>query len=288
MSPLSSTSLLIHINYFEQGQTLEYACWRAAEAGADGIEFRRLSRDGQCQEEYLDRIAAAVDRFGVKKVGFGLPGPELMKEDKEERYREIAAYQRFLEEAAARLPLGVMNTTTGYLLDASPAVDPADVTLQGSGIAREEHWLWAIEGLKEIAGTCERLGVKLALETHPGYLHDLPEAALRLIKAVNSPQVGINLDLGNFAYFPRVEPMTEILELVKDHLFLLHLKNFTSTAGNVRIVGLREGEINHRMLFGWLKKAAYGGEITLEAPREGDREEYLSEDFAYCHRLLYK
>ena len=56
-----SVPIIMHINYFEQGQSLDETCRKAVALGFDGIEFRQ-KRDGIDEgfEEYLDEVAEAV------------------------------------------------------------------------------------------------------------------------------------------------------------------------------------------------------------------------------------
>lgn len=39
--------VIMHVNYCEQGQTLEEICRKAVGWGFDGVEFRRKRSDGQ-------------------------------------------------------------------------------------------------------------------------------------------------------------------------------------------------------------------------------------------------
>jgi sugar phosphate isomerase/epimerase len=54
-----------------------------------------------------------------------------------------------------------------------------------------------VECLQECAESARRQGVLLALENHGG-LTETAEGTMRLLRAVNSPALGLNLDFGNF------------------------------------------------------------------------------------------
>lgn len=55
----------------------------------------------------------------------------------------------------------------------------------------------AIEGIREALAYAEPRGIVLALENHGG-VTTRAEQLLRIVKAVNSPSFGVNLDTGNF------------------------------------------------------------------------------------------
>lgn len=278
--------LVMHINYLEQGQSLDYLCRRAVEWGFDGVEFRHKTATSGDPEPYLDRIASAVAQSGLRLVSFGMPGPDLMLADPNQRDREIYDYEHFLTLVAERFTLTALNTAVGALLHPDPKVNPEDYTLQGSAISREEHWEQAVEGFRRIAVTCERLDLQLALEIHPGYLHDLPAPTLKLIEMIGSNRIGANLDYGNVVYFPGHPSLEDSVGMLSKHLLLVHLKNSVSVGGHRLPVSLSEGEINHRSFLSLLRNHEYHGSLCIEAPRSGDRESFAKPDLDYLKTLL--
>ena len=64
--------IIMHVNYCEQGQTVEEICRKAAAWGYGGVEFRR-KRSGveETTEEYLDKLEAGVTASGLGHVLFG-------------------------------------------------------------------------------------------------------------------------------------------------------------------------------------------------------------------------
>ena len=68
---------------------------------------------------------------------------------------------------------------------------------------------WAIEGIKESLPYAAKKGVTLALENHGG-ITATPRQILKLVKAVDGPNFGVNLDTGNFN---GEDPYAEIAEL---------------------------------------------------------------------------
>jgi L-ribulose-5-phosphate 3-epimerase len=65
------------------------------------------------------------------------------------------------------------------------------------GATEEQAAAWVIEVLKPASEYAEHRGIILGLENHGG-ITDKAETIIHIVKSVNSPWVGINLDTGNF------------------------------------------------------------------------------------------
>ena len=280
--------IIMHVNYCEQGQTIEEMCRKAVEWGYDGIEFRsKRTGVNEEPEAYLDEIASAVSRSGLKMVLFGGPGPNLMTADAKTREQEIEAAAKFYRLAAERFQLTVCNTLAGGLRNPDPEVKGSDYDKHGSFAATEEHWQYAAEGFKVLGKLAEELGFRLAFETHMNYIHDLPAAAKKLVDMVGSPAVGVNFDYGNAVHFKKPPELKSSILEMGDKLYYVHLKNSIAVGDGKRAaVGLGDGEINHRIYLKVLKESGYNGPICIEAPRPGDREWYAQQDIAYLKALL--
>jgi sugar phosphate isomerase/epimerase len=279
--------IIMHVNYCEQGQTIEEICYKAVEWGFDGVEFRR-KRNGieENVEGYLDVIAKAVNKSGLKEIIFGSPGPNLMVKDEKTRQQELEAALDFYRLASERFKLSVCNTFTGPLINEDQNIASSDYDKHGSYAATEEQWKWAVGGFKTLGKLAEERGFKFAFETHMNYIHDLPSAAKKLVDRIENPAVGINLDYGNAVYFNSSPTIKEAITTVKSNLFYVHLKNSIGLMNNRIPTGLGEGEINHREYLRLLKEVGYTGPICIEAPRSGDREWYAQQDIAYINDLL--
>jgi len=280
-----SFPIIMHVNYCEQGQSLEDICLKAVAWGYDGVEFRRKRFDvEEGVEEYLDGLAAGVEKSGLKMVLFGAPGIDLMQPEKAKREEEVETLKRFFRLASERFTLSVCNTMSGTLID--PNVPYRDYSKHGSAIAREEHWRYAADGFRELGDLAAELGFKFAFEVHMGYLHDLPASARKLIDAIGRPSVGANLDFGNVVYFPSHPTLAESVELLADKLYYVHWKNSVPTEEWRIAAALSDGEINHREYLKLLIQHGYAGPLCVEAPRPGDREWYARQDIAYVKALL--
>ena len=139
----------MHVNYCEQGQTIEEICKKAVDWGYDGVEFRR-KRSGvdETEEEYLDAIAKGVEKSGLKLVLFGGPGPDLTISDASEREFEIEKAINFYRLASERFKLTVCNTFAVTLMNTNKEIPYAQYDKHGSAAATQEQWNWAAEGFK--------------------------------------------------------------------------------------------------------------------------------------------
>ncbi|MDD4774209.1 MAG: sugar phosphate isomerase/epimerase [Eubacteriales bacterium] len=277
--------VILHINYFEQGQSLEYICRRAVSLGCDGIEFRR-SRDidDETPERYLDALKNYSEAYGLRYLLFGGPGINVMTDDKNIRRSEIDGYKRFLELADKRLKLTVINFMTGWL--SKPGAKSWEYETYGSFCAEERHWAYAVSACREIADFAPH--VKFAFETHMGYLHDLSGSAKKLCDMIDRKNFGINLDYGNTVYFAPsvILPLEESIDECGDRLFYTHMKNSVPGSPRRAPTSLSGGDINHRAYIRKLRSTGFDGFIGIEAPRPGDREWFAAEDLAYLKSII--
>ena len=280
-----NSPLIMHINYFEQGQSLEYTVRRAVELGFDGVEFRR-KRTGveETVTEYLDELKRCSEMYGLRYVLFGGPAINVMTQDQEVIRREIDSYKNFLTEADKRFSLSCINFMTGTLTDKNFA--NYEYEHHGSGCAQDWHWEVAAEACREIADFAPH--VKFAFETHMNYIHDLATSTRKLVDMIDRPNFGINLDYGNSVYFARgtYPAMDKSIEICGDKLFYTHMKNSVPGTPRRTPTALSQGEINHRIYVNKLCEIGFNGMIGIEAPRQGDREYFAEEDLAYIKSVL--
>ena len=280
--------IIMHVNCCEQGQTIDDICRNCARWGFDGVELRR-KRSGvkENAENYLDSISKAIEKYKVRNVLFGSPGVQRLEGNKAEREQEIEEMIRFFEMASARFRLTVCNTFAGPIINPDKSVPYSEYTRHGSFIAKKEHWDWAVNCYKVLGNLAQKLGFVLSFETHMCYLDDIMESTTRLVKEIDNPAVGINLDYGNLVYFDNPPSMKDAVDLAGDRLYYVHLKNSIELPGGKRITaGLGEGDINNREYLKILKESGYSGPICIEVPCDGDREWYAKKDLYYLQKLI--
>jgi sugar phosphate isomerase/epimerase len=274
----------------KQGQPIPELCCKAVDWGFDGIEFRlRRTSVKETPEAYLDLIADSAEAAGLAEVLFGIPTADMTLPDAAARAAEIEGCIRFYEMAKARLKtkFTLANAGAGFMRNPDKTVPFEAYERNGSGCATEEHWEWAAEGYRAIGDAAARLGIRLAFETHMGYLHDTPSASLKLVDRIAKPNVGLNLDFGNIVYFPKPPTLAETIALLGPRILYTHLKNSMALPSGGRIpTALGDGDINHREYLRLLKGLGFTGPIGIEAPRPGDRESFAKPDLAYIRSVM--
>ena len=165
----------------------------AADMGLDAVEPTSYYFPPQCHHsDYLHRLKQHAFLLGldISSTAIGNnfclpPGP---KRD------EQLANTRLWIDRSAELDAPVIRIFAGNV--------PRDAT-------EDQAAAWAIEGIKESLPYAAKKGVTLALENHGG-ITATPRQILKLVKAVDGPNFGVNLDTGNFK---GEDPYAEIAEL---------------------------------------------------------------------------
>ena len=117
----------------------------------------------------------------------------------------------------------------------------------------------AIAGIEECCEYAGQHGVHLALENHGG-LTATADGMLQLVRAVNSPWFGVNLDTGNF----HSEDIYGDLEKLAPYALNVQVKVTVSGSDRKK----RESDFNK--LASLLTAAKYRGYIVLEYEEKGD------------------
>lgn len=278
--------IIMHINYCEQGQSLDRVFEVATSIGYDGVEFRRALK-GQDPEAYLNEIYMLKDKYQLGYTLFGGPQLDTSLADPAKRQEQIDQYVRFLTIANKLGLLSTVNMMAGPSTDPSVPVDLYHCESHGSACKDPKVWDQTVEAVRLIAAQFP--AVHFAFETHMYYLHDLVSPAKELADQIGLSNVGINLDYGNALFFPHRMNLADTIGAAGSRLFYTHFKSYQPVgdgAGQLLPTSLADGCINHREYVRLLKEAGFDGPIGIEAPRPGDREHFAEEDFDYIAPLI--
>ena len=116
-----------------------------------------------------------------------------------------------------------------------------------------------IDGLRQAVKLAQAAGIRLALENHWGLTTE-PAAMLRVVQEVNSPWLGVCLDLGNF---PPAQRLAGV-ELLAPYAIHAHAKAGQFTANG------EETQIDYRTELAILSQAGYRGPLVIEYEGDGD------------------
>lgn len=218
----------------------------AARAGLAGVELTSYwFREQSASYVAALRRAAAVNGVCVSglpiRSDFALP-------DGAARQKELSTVTRWIEVAR---DLGA-HTVRVFAGNA-----PREV-------AREEAFSRVVEGLRRAAEVAVRCGVVLALENH-GWLTESSREVLALVRAVDSPALGVNLDTGNFARSGYAEITT-----LAPHAVAVQVKlEVKDDAG-------RNEPCDFARVARLLRSASYRGFVALEVESDASSREAIS------------
>jgi len=116
----------------------------------------------------------------------------------------------------------------------------------------------AVDTLRSVLPAAMAGGVKLAIENHFGLSAD-PHSLVEMVTALNSPHVGVCIDLGNF----REGEADEGIRLLAPHAIHVHAKSFAFGSDG------EETKINYRAAMQVLCAAGYDGVLSVEFEGDG-------------------
>lgn len=208
----------------------------AADMGLDAVEPTSYYFPADVTTDYLHRLKQHAFQLGLDISGTAIgnnfclpPGPK--------RDEQLALTRTWIDRAA-ELDAPVIRIFAGSV---------------PKGANEDEAVAWAIEGIKQSLPYAAEKGVTLALENHGG-ITATPAQLLRLVKSVDGPNFGVNLDTGNFH---GEDPYAEIAELAP------YAVNVQVKTEIVRRGSSKENADLARLI-AILREAKYSGYVVLE------------------------
>lgn len=212
----------------------------AADMGLDGVELTSYYFPADVKPDYLHRLKQHAFNLGLDISGtsvgnnFCLPaGPA--------RDIQLALVRTWIDNAA-HLDAPVIRIFAGNVAKGDE---------EAKAVAR------AIEGIKESLPYAAEKGVTLALENHGGITAS-PGQLLKLVKAIDAPNFGVNLDTGNFH---GEDPYAD-LALLAPYAVNVQVKTEISRKGK----GKEEADLARVVAV--LRDAHYAGYVVLEYEAE--------------------
>jgi sugar phosphate isomerase/epimerase len=173
--------------------------------------------------------------------------------------------------AAAKLRAPVVRTFVG---DVKPGLTLAYVRP------------YIVDALREAAARAGTLGVALGIENHGRLINDGP-ALVKLVEAVNAPNLGFTLDTGNFAWAGHdPDQVRADIEAVLPYTINVHIKDGVWTNEGFTFVPAGEGDLPLAWLLKTLITNGYDGPIYSEYEGSGDIREGTRQSIAYLRRVV--
>jgi len=143
--------------------------------------------------------------------------------------------------------------------------------------------------LDRVAPVAEREGVKIAIETHMGRIHDSAASLLRILTECPSAHIVACLDYANMLIVNPQESFAEKIQLFGSRIGYTHIKNVKLLPGGYDWnLSVRWGDVNYYRVFEALKKVGYGGACTVEYCGTGDPDVFVADDARYLNELAVR
>jgi len=223
--------------------TLEDFIRTCCELGLDGVELTSYYFP-TTERRYLNEIKRCCASYGLHVSGTAV-GSNFCKPDEAERRQQVEMTKQWIDHS-------VVLVAPCIRVFAGPVPQ---------GHTEDEAVAWAVAAMRECAEYGGERGVLVALENHGGITATALQVE-RLVKAVDHPWFGINLDFGNYrdplAEFPLTAPYA-----VTTHAKVTH----RDAEGNPQ-------KVDYAFAREVMQQAGYRGYISIEFeepedPREG-------------------
>lgn len=206
-----------------------------AEQGCLGAEVTSYYFPKNLNNDYLLKLKRHAFLRGVELSGTAV-GNTFTVPAGEKRDTQVKSVKEWIDRAA------VMGAPHIRVFAGSADGQPADV-------ARKN----CIEALSECAEHAAEMGIFLGIENHGGIVAE-PDALLDIVKTVQSPWVGINLDTGNF----HTDDPYRDLERCAPYAVNVQIKVEITPRGQ------KKEAADFKRLVNILNKANYQGYVALE------------------------
>lgn len=214
----------------------------AADMGVDAVELTSYYFPEGFDAEFVHRLKVHAFKLGLDVSGTSV-GNNFCLPEGPERDKTIQLVKTWVDNA---------------VLMGAPVIRVFAGT-RAKGDTEEQAIERCLAGFKATLPYAESKGVMLALENHGG-ITATPEQLLRLVKAVDSPNFGVNLDTGNFH---GDDPYADLAQLAP-YAVNVQVKTEISRKGKPK----EDADLSK--VIGVLKDARYSGYVVLEYEAKPD------------------
>ena len=130
-----------------------------------------------------------------------------------------------------------------------------------NGMSRERALSLFHQGLEQVIPAAESLGIQILIEPEPDLLLENSSQFKSFILEVNSPNVGLNFDMGHF--FCAGEDPVKVFEDLFPWIGHVHLEDIAPSRVHQHLIA-GQGAISYLKLFKAMSALGYQGDISLE------------------------
>lgn len=262
------------------------------EMGFDYAELEGVSGENLMKVyEARDKINEVLKEIDLKVANFVPVIPELRELDDEKRKYGREMFERGLEVAKTLKTDFIQIDSFPPCIECIDGVqyDSDNVTNYGARwryrlspqFSWERQWEVLVESVKWCAQKAKDAGLKLIIEPRVGEIINNTDAMLRLIDAVNEPNLGAILDTGHQYAQKEILPLS--IAKLKERLMYLHLSDNDGTKNDHFVPG--HGTIDWEGVFAALKLINFNGYAGLDIART---DEELSESYLKARDIFSK
>ncbi len=230
----------------------------AVELDVDGLDLT-VYWFPDTADSFLLPLRRAAYRMGVELYAISIR-TDMCRPAGDGREAEIAEVRRWVD-VAQKLGAGHIRVFGGDV--------PKDAT-------EDQAAAWAVETLKRSAEYAGSKGIILGLENHGG-ITERAERVLQIVKQVDSPWVGINLDSGNF----HADPYRQF-EMCVPRAVNVQIKS------EIKVGDAEPETADWPRLLGMLARGGYKGYVALEYEAEPEPATEVPKLIRRLQRLIAK
>jgi sugar phosphate isomerase/epimerase len=224
----------------------------AARLGFDGVEVLHRQMTDE-SPEYLNRLKRDAFLRGLALVMFSIH-QDFVSPWADERGQAIRQTQYGIE-LASRLGCPAVRINSGRwrtirLFDDLMKVKGDEPPIPG--YTDNDALQWCIDSIKACIPAAEKAGIMLMLENHWGMTLK-PDNLLKIVEGVNSPWLGVNLDIGNWPGDPYPG-----IEKLAPHAAIVHFKTYFGGGEYYTL------ELDYKRIAAMLRAANFRGYVSLE------------------------
>jgi sugar phosphate isomerase/epimerase len=250
--PRFSVSSYSYWHFKGERYPIEKVIEDAARLGFDGVEVLHRQMTDE-SPEYLNRLKREALLRGVALVMFSIH-QDFVSPWADERGQAIRQTQYGIE-LAERLGCPAVRINSGRwrtirLFDDLMKVKGDEPPIPG--YTEADALQWCIDSIRACIPAAEKAGIMLMLENHWGMTLK-PENLLKIVDGVNSPWLGVNLDIGNWPAdpYPGIEQLAPRAAIV-------HFKTYFGGGEYYTL------DLDYKRIASMLRKANFSGYVSLE------------------------
>jgi len=233
-------------------------------------------------DETADRVRLQAGASGVRVTGFwaGWPGPQAWN------FVEGPATLGLVPAAYRAERIAALERAGAF---ARRAAIPAVITHLGFVPENPSDPLFAevVAAVRQVAQHLDGLGLEFWFETG----QETPTTLLRLIQAVGTANLGINLDPANLVMYGKGNPM-DALSVFGKYVRNIHAKDGLYPTDPMRLgreVKVGEGAVRYPEFVRCLGEIGFQGEFIIEREISGDQQRRdIADTVEYLQTLLRK